>query len=72
MAGDVSGDVNSRSRSHLGSRRCAGWSARASVCIQEVSSTAKATMASRIWLWVNSCHGSLVRLVFLAVRMRSS
>ena len=46
--------MNRRSRSRLGSHRRAGWSVRASICIQAVSSTASATIAHQIWFWAKS------------------
>ncbi len=42
---------NRRSRRRLGSQRRAGWSVRASICSQAVSSTARETTANQSWFW---------------------
>ena len=63
---------SSRSRSRLGSHRRPSVPARASICIQAVSSIASWTMAIQILFWAKSCSGRFRNPVSLAPRIRSS
>jgi hypothetical protein len=63
---------NSRSHSRLGSQRRAGCSAKASICAQAVTSTARATRAHQIRFWFRSCRGRFRSPVSFATGMRSS
>ena len=64
--------ANSRSRRRLGSHRRAGCPVRPSSCIQAVTSSANATIATQIRLCAKPCSGRFDSPVALATRMRSS
>ena len=63
---------NSRRRGRFGSHLRASLLVNANICIQVVSSEARATIANQISFCENPCSGRFVRPVSFAVRIRSS